>query len=646
MLYEDFIPTMTRFTRDDPRVQSLDKKELIKLLPISMQNEIKRAEWAWANIDELAYGKTRDKSQVVIDPYTQRPVSETRFTRDQILLLFDPGVVTIDEMDEEDQLLAYIASDPVIWSRFNLKVNPRIYQTIALRDESDRTIFRFGRRCGKTMTTSIESIYDARINSGHISMFIAPMKAHCEVIWKTILTLLRNNPDFAEELRRRKISTKEQPYLSMTFPNGSVIKIFTSGVKSNSKGDSIRGQEADALYLDEVDLMNPDDRPAFQAILRSTGRPFKKKMRVSSTPSGRRDMMYEYSTLFRDEYTEYYLPTHAALVYTKRDDKEQKKTMSKDGYFHEILALYGEESSGVFLKAHLDKAQSHFPEGYDYLSINEYYRAHSSSKLVVGVDWDKFGAGCNIVMCLIDYSEQNDDDPKAGRLTPLARWEVPRGPEVLHQATEFVKTVYNVYRPDAIYVDRGYGDFQLEELTLASKNEPRCAGLDKVLKGIHFAEKITLYDPITGKEIKKEIKDYMVTLTIKMFEEDKVILNSRDYENVPGSTDMIKQFEGYQIVRRTSSGLPVYEAASTTIGDHALDAFMMCVLAMHQEWGDFTRKSLGAAPKALNLSIQDIMSTTQISLRSEEEKPDRFHISRTNIGRPSRGGKRIKRRSF
>lgn len=648
---------MTTVFREDPRLEYLDKGELIELLPESMQHEIRRAEWAWEHIDELA-------GEEVYDPFDGSFVRDRRFTRDEIMLMFDPAYTEVPSMSEEDNLLAYAASDKAIWVRTHLYMNPRSYQTLFLRDQSRRKLLRWGRRCGKSACMAMDMIYKCQVNEGYICMLIAPMKAHAEVVWKMIKSLLSRNPDFNQQLMSKTIKAKEAPYYEMTFPNGSVIKMFTSGVKNSNKGDSFRGQEADSLYLDEVDMMNPDDRPAFTAIMRATGRPWLKEMIVASTPNGRRDMMYEYSTKFRDPkllgdeeltYSEYHFPTHADVNYTRADDREQKAMLTREGYQHEILAIYGEETSGVFLKQLLDRAQDHLPDGYEYIGTSDLYRAGYNEKLVVGVDWDKFGAGVNIVMCKASYNPKSGDDPTEGRLTVVSRWEVPRGSETLTRATEFVKLVYHLYKPDAIYIDRGYGDMQHEQLQLAAKNaslpggDKRCIGLEKVLRGVHFAESVKIFDPFSNEEVKKDVKDYMVTLTIKMLEDDEIVLNRRDYDEVPGPTDMIKQMEGYQIVRRSITGKPIYEAASSVVGDHALDAFMLCVMAMHQEWGSFARPEQHAAPMSVNFNLFDILSSDGIDLSKDisSDSPVQGRIVRSNIGgRSFRNSRTVTRKRF
>jgi hypothetical protein len=656
----DFKPILTKVKRT-PELLELSREEMIKLLPKSIQAEVKRAEWAWANIDSIS-GKE------IVDPFTFEPIRERTFTKNQIYLLFDPPMIKVEGLSEEDNMLAYMASDPVLWIRFNLSVNPRLSQLLMLREDCPRIVMRYGRRSGKSSGIAMRIIYKSAIAPGNKSLVITPMKSHAEVVWNMIKELLRNNDEFLQLLESRGIRTSEQPHYTMTWPNHSEVNMFTSGVRSKNHADTVRGQEADDMYLDEVDLMDGEDLPAFTAIIRDTGAGMsntrrqninrQKTMVVSSTPNGRRDMMWRFCTEFRDEnilldhaYVEYYFPTHADINYTRADDAEQRMMLTREQYLHEIVADFGEETSGVFLKVHLERAISHYKDGYSYLPIDGLYRNYAPDvKLVLGVDWDKFGAGVNMILCQVNYAEKEKGDPDKGRIKPIARWEIPRGSETLTQATDFIKTVNYRFNPDAIYIDRGFGEMQYEDLMISATGgkDPRTVGLDKKLRGVHFAEKVEVFDPITNEPVGKEVKDYMVTLTIKLFEDDRIILNCNDYEEVP-PTDMIKQMEMYQVIRKTMSGRPIYEAGSVSVGDHALDAFMLCVLAQEQEWGPFSRVESHTRPLSFDFNVMDISTTNILDPKKDNsDVPDKFRIARSNIkGRISHSSSRkINRKNF
>lgn len=610
-----------------PRTKALEKlsaEELVQLLPKSLQKQVARANKTWEHIDDLA-GKE------IYDPSSNKRVNEKRLTKEEILLLFDPEMIEDPTLSKEDNLLRHINTDPVLWSRYYLSMNPRLGQILVLRDDKDRKVLRFGRRCGKTTVLAIRMLFKSWTNPGNKSILIAPMKAHAGVTWDMIKEMIRNSPELTQITRADSFRMVEQPNYRIVFPNGSMIQMFTSGVRSSGKADVVRGQEADDIYLDEVDLMDPGDFPGFISILRDTGRG-KKTMFAASTPNGRRDMMYKFSTTFSEfspknkeiggGFREFYFPTHTDLNYSPKDDAEQRAMLTFNNYLQEVLADYGEEAAGVFLKAQIDRANELIPGGYKYWRLDYgKYQRDDHSKLVVGVDWDKYGAGTNIVVCKWDRRPRDEEDVKAGRLMVIARYEVPRSMTTLHDGVELVKDINYTFSPDAIYVDRGYGELQVEELILAGKEgkDPRCIGLDRKVRGIHFSSSVEIHDPVSHQPIKKEIKDHMVTLSSKLFENNMVILNAVDFEEVPGNTDLSKQFEQYLVVGKSIYGKPRYEPGDVEIGDHALDGFMLCALAVDQEWGDFSLDQYHVHPKVIKKNLHEFVGNDKLDMKEGYE---------------------------
>ena len=590
-----FTPTFT--IRRSKELETLTKEELVELLPKPMQDEVAKVEWSFKNIDRLL-GKD------IVDPVDGSLVRDHVLSREDILLLFDPEPEYRDDLTQEENYLVYIASDPVLWTRVYLKLNPKIPQILVLRQSRNRVILRWGRRLGKSTTLAIRMLWRSLTKANNKSILVAPMLSHIRVTWDMLIELLQRDEELKELYLTKKIKNREQPHHELKFPNGSVIKGFTSGMRSKNNADSVRGQEADDLYCDEIDYMNAGDLKALQAIVRKTPGHEQKYWYVSSTPSGRRDMMYRFSSEFARKkpklYKEYYFPTHCDLLYTKEEDSEFRMTYTHNNYLHEFGADYGEEASGVFLQAHIERAQSHYPVGYKY-ERNGYLTKEKGTKRVVGVDWDKFGAGVNIVISDFRlWQNIDEDDPDAGRVKILARFEVPRGEFTLTEGRELVKKIYLTYNPDLIVIDRGYGESQSEDLLLAGKTDRMYSGLDKILKPFAMNENITIIDPITRLPVNKEAKDYMVDQTINLLESDQVILNKIDSSQVPGLTNIITQFESYVVVGMSIYGKPRYEPGNQEIGDHALDAFMLTILGAVTEWGDFSRARKLAHPVAVN----------------------------------------------
>lgn len=670
---DNFVPVMTIPRTEE--LEELTREELISLLPKSMQREIRRVEEVFENLDILTRGKK------LYFPHSGESVQGWKFSKDDILLMFDPPMKEYRGVSKEEAYLSYVNSDPVIWARIYLGINPRVYQLVLLRHPHQRKVLRLGRRCGKTTTIAMRMLWKSYTSPGTKSLLIAPMRSHVGVTWEMLLRFIGESPELQATRAQKKFRAIEQPHHLMEFPNGSTIKCFTSGVRSASHADSVRGQEADDIYIDEVDLMSAEDFPSFMSILRDTGRrdnqgnKREKSMIVATTPNGRRDMLWKFVTEYHVSKTkgtemedrgfvDFYFPTHADLNYTPADDAEQFMMLDYNAYLHEIIADFGEESAGVFLKSQIQRALDHYPDGYDYHGRDRLYQRISEfEKVVVGVDWDKFGAGTNIVVVGIDYrpigwvdKETGEVDPRAGRARIITRVEVPRSMTTLHDGLEVIKDFNVIFHPDKFYIDRGYGEAQIEDLFLAQKegNDPRAQGLWEKVRPVAFNEAIEIYDPITKLPVKKELKDHMVTMTVKWFERDRIILNDNDYRQVPGLSDILKQFEQYLQVGLSVLGKPRYEAGDSRVGDHALDAFMLCVLAAEQEWGDFSMPNFNITPTTVKMNMSASAHTIKLNKKDHDDFDDvdvkKAHISRSDIGVPrpslrkSRG--RLRRSGF
>ena len=210
----DFAPEFTR--PRVPEMAHLSKEELIPLLPERTQREVRRIDWVYENVDKLA-GKP------IYDSNTGEPIANKRLTRDDILLLFDPEFIEVPGFSDEENYEAYLNSDPVIWCRAYLSMNPRLYQTLVLRANTTRNVLRFGRRCGKTTTFAIRMLYRSWVNPGNKSLLITPMKSHATVTWDMIQDLMGASPEFQSIMEHENFRMVEQPNYRIKFPNGSYV---------------------------------------------------------------------------------------------------------------------------------------------------------------------------------------------------------------------------------------------------------------------------------------------------------------------------------------------------------------------------------------------------------------------------------------
>jgi replicative DNA helicase len=185
------------------------------------------------------------------------------------------------------------------------------------------------------------------------------------------------------------------------------------------------------------------------------------------------------------------------------------------------------------------------------------------------VDWDKYGAATQIIVTEFDELYK--------KFRVCLRAEIVRGEFTLDNAVKKIIELNEIYDPKFIYIDRGFGEYQIEMLRLHGREHP-LTGLDRKVKGIHFGSKIEVRDPGTREVDMKDVKPFMVNQASILLDRDQILLSPFD--------DMVwKQMMDYQVVKITQNGRPVY----TSENEHALDAFMLTILGFTLEFPDITK---------------------------------------------------------
>lgn len=172
----------------------------------------------------------------------------------------------------------------------------------------------------------------------------------------------------------------------------------------------------------------------------------------------------------------------------------------------------------------------------------------------------KYGAGSSIIV--LDY------DIKMKKFIVIKRIEVPRGEYSLDNAVNMAIEVNDIYNPRWIFIDRGYGDYQLERLHIYGEQHPN-TGLKNKVVGYQFKQLIDVPNPVKKIFTKEPLKPFMVNSLVKVFEEHRIILS-------PFDNTLHKQLVDYVVDRITQSGLPVY----TSKNEHFVDALGLAYLAM------------------------------------------------------------------
>jgi replicative DNA helicase len=540
-----------------------DLLEIIRAQDPDLIKQINRIEWVFEN--KLSHLNWNDGTPVIEKKMSNKELAllvDEPFEIDQDLLAAGIGA--------EQQRQLHIAKDVVVWAKQFLQADLRVYQILILRDPSLRKVLRAGRRLGKTFSLAVQLLHYSYTRKDGRSLVIAPMKTQVELIYQEILRIASKNEVVMNSITRKITS----PQFMIQFTNGSTIRFFTSGMRSGGKSDVARGQEAHLIILDEMDYMHADDLDALYAMLQKTAEDQPDKVLIgASTPTGRRERFWEWCNSKR--FKEFWFPSYCNPFFSKEQEEEFREQYSSSGYRHEIEADWGEDSEGVYPRKFIDKA---------FISPSWTYSPELTSARsfhTIGVDWDKYGAGTNIVVLEV-CSDNYEDERFRGKVRLCYREEIDKSEYTLTKAVDRIIELNQIFNPKHIYVDRGYGEVQVELLRKHGVENPS-SKLKERVKGIGFGESIEVRDPYTKLMIKKEIKPYMVDNLRQFLEREQVLFSEHDEE-------MYLQLISYVVIRMTSTGRPVFEAGGSAV-DHAHDALMLALLAITQNYGEFAKIS-------------------------------------------------------
>lgn len=563
------------------RLEQLPRDELLEIIRQQDPEYIKqinRIEWVFAN--KLRHLTWEDGTPIEGRPLTNEELSYIV----DVPFEFDESLLNIG-LDAEKQRELHIASDPVTWAKTYLSktdkaVRPRVYQIIMMRHPKRFKVFRMGRRSGKTFTMAILLLHYSYITNKGRSLVVTPMKEQAGLIYKEMLELAEET--VVEGSISRNITA---PQHEIDFTNGSTVKFFTSGMKTGSKSDITRGQEAHFIVLDEMDYMGDDDLEALLAMIQKTAEnQVDKRMFGASTPSGRRESSF-YKWCHSKRFKEFWYPSYCNPLFDKESEDFFREEYTEMGFRHEIEADWGELSEGVYPKRYVDMAFQ--DPGWEYLAAPQ----SQNGFYVMGVDWDKHGAGVNIV--IVQVCDHTHEDPKYRNKVKLVyREETIREEYTFLNAVDRVIELDQRFNPRHIYIDMGSGEVQWEMLRKYGVNHPQ-SGITRKLKGINFGSSIEIRDPFTMQKNKKEIKPFMVDVLRKMLEVNSILMPAEDYH-------LYMQLISYVVIRETYNGRPIFEMVSEKIPDHAHDALILATLAIEENYGELMKTNYARQSKVVS----------------------------------------------
>jgi hypothetical protein len=448
----------------------------------------------------------------------------------------------------------------------------RPYQAEMLRCTSKRKVFRIGRQAGKSESLCVSMLYNLFTKPGKsedqdfVIILITPYQTQIELIFTRLHELIKMNPDLQNSIKR----TVKAPNYTLELHNGSIIRGFTAGSKSGGNADSVRGQHGDMLVFDEADYLADEDMNSAMAIITNSPQA---TVWMSSTPTGKREGFWKrcQSNLFR----EFHYPSNVNPLWNAEKEATFRESLTDIGYTHEILAEFGEQEQGVFQNVYVQAAKA--PYTYGSMAWNHMWT------YTIGVDWNDTKNGTTIAV--VGFN------PNSNHFYLVDRHIVSREGWTQIASCEKVAELNRIWKPAAIYIDKGFGGTQHEIIRkygYDSLRDPRKgpshpdSRLKDVVHQYDFGSKIEIHDLWTKEPIQKAAKPFLVENTVRRFE-------TKTFSFAETDKVMEAQLNNYIIDRVTQTGNPVFAPRDETIGDHTLDAVMLALVGF-----TLTKTPLGA----------------------------------------------------
>jgi len=228
---------------------------------------------------------------------------------------------------------------------------------------SKRKVICNGRQVGKTTLAAHETA--ERLLRGERVLYAGPTQEQCDVFWDEIKRIFQNGIDAGA------IYKNEQKRL-LVLPNKGRAKAKTAW-----DADSLRGDNANFIILDEYALMNPDAWGEVGApmLLKNNGDAW-----FISTPKRRNHFFHAYLKAKSDttgRWAAFHATSHDNPHLSKEALEDITEDMTEDAYRQEILAEFLESDGMVFrnIDACLTAPSGSVPS------------EHSGHRIVAGVDW-------------------------------------------------------------------------------------------------------------------------------------------------------------------------------------------------------------------------------------------------------------------
>ena len=417
-------------------------------------------------------------------------------------------------------------------------------------------VIRVGRRSGKTYMMALMMVHEMLVNDKYRVLVVSPYAVQTGEVIKTFLDLCSRLPDNPVK------SSKQTPVWEINFHNGSVLMGFTAATNA----DSVRGQTANRIVLDEVDDIPEAAIVSVMAIKMSV--PDVKVWR-SGTPKGERNL----NRAEQDPMNKcFHYPSYVIPHYDDKMDASLRHEMGDGiGYVQEVMAIIGVANDQVFQSMFLNRAQNKLK----FVTALDVIADRSRYIVTIGVDWNHDKVGTRIIVLAYDKIEP--------QFYIIDKEIVAIEGKTQHAAQDKIIRLNRKYNCEHIFVDKGFGttqianikQFALAQVGTIPKGHPDLKLLDML--AIDYGSSTEVQDPVTGEIVKHPTKQMAVMNAVEVLEKDLIALHPKD------DHDIIKQFKNY-VEKSRNKGKITYGYLSAKVGDHDLDAIMIALFGMKKTY--------------------------------------------------------------
>ena len=536
-------------------------------------------------------------------PRTLMDEEEPYFPTEQYLGIDKYNALTEDEkiiiQKEKNKLLW--AKTHLGWSTFNKERNfDQWYQKAMLCCTAPQKVFRCGRRLGKTETICVDVINYMDHNPGKNVMIIGPFQNLIDEIFDRLDKMLGSD----SSVYKGKYSRKRKPN-EIKFDKGGQVRGYTTG----NTGDSIRGQSAHRIYLDEAAYLPQE---AFKAILALKLESASVEIVAASTPSPL-ETNFKLWCMSDPTWAEFHFPS-TIFPFFKQEEHLFRQGLTEEGFELEILANFCEGNSRIFKTEDVQEASYE----YNYINSRAELENPQDWTITIGTDWNEFKHGVQITV--LGFNKKAPNKP----FKILKRVSIHNGEGIRNNVqVKGVRTIielYNAFSANFVYVDRGHGSMQSEELAEYFFK----IGKPEVFKAVDFSSTYPYEDIFTGEIVNKRMKVMMVYFLQKRFEFKEIMISKTEESD---QNLLIDQLNNYFVEKYDNREQPIFSSGNKP--DHILDSLMLAMFAFIENNSVYFEKNFSVListirTKGTDFTILDSVVTKgveEIKNKEEKEKP-------------------------